>query len=152
VRGLQQMRHLMNDNVFEALLRLSGEIGIQSNRTRAVIATTPFCLHSLNEEASHRRCEQEVNYFGNFSGLCAPISGCCVPSVLISETRLQNARAKNGRIYRGLLARPKRFELLTPRFVVWCSIPVLEGPPDTAARKKISVPEVVPDRARDLTR
>ena len=23
----------------------------------------------------------------------------------------------------GLLARPKRFELLTPKFVIWCSIP-----------------------------
>jgi hypothetical protein len=60
--------------------------------------------------------EQEVNYFGDFSGLCAPISGHCVPSVLISETPLRNVRAKNGRIYRDLLARPKRFELLTPRF------------------------------------
>jgi hypothetical protein len=66
--------------------------------------------------------EQEVNYFGDFSGLCAPISGHCVPSVLISETPLRNVRAKNGRIYRDLLARPKRFELLTPRFVVWCSV------------------------------
>jgi hypothetical protein len=67
------------------------------------------------------RHEQEVNYFGDFSGLCAPISGHRVPSVLISETPLQNVRSKNGRIYRALLARPKRFELLTPRFVVWCS-------------------------------
>jgi hypothetical protein len=42
--------------------------------------------------------EQEVNYFGDFSGLCAAISGDCVPSVLIFETRLPNVRAKNARI------------------------------------------------------
>src|SRR6266571_2844952 len=29
--------------------------------------------------------------------------------------------------FRGLLARPKRFELLTPRFVVWCSIQLSYG-------------------------
>jgi hypothetical protein len=34
---------------------------------------------------------------------------------------LRKLRAKKQSIYGGLLARPKRFELLTPRFVVWCS-------------------------------
>jgi hypothetical protein len=34
------------------------------------------------------------------------------------RSHFRDVRAKNGRIYRGLLARPKRFELLTPRFVV----------------------------------
>ena len=29
--------------------------------------------------------------------------------------------------YLKLLARPKRFELLTPRFVVWCSIQLSYG-------------------------
>jgi hypothetical protein len=79
------------------------------------------------KSAAQWQREQEVNYFGSFSGLCAPISGFCVPSVLISATRLRNPRAKNARIFRGLLARPKRFELLTPRFVVWCSIRLSYG-------------------------
>ena len=68
-----------------------------------------------------------MNYFGNFSGLCALISGYCVPFVLISETWVRNARAKNARICRGLLARPNGFEPLTPRFVVWCSIQLSYG-------------------------
>ncbi len=29
--------------------------------------------------------------------------------------------------FNGLVARPKRFELLTPRFVVWCSIQLSYG-------------------------
>jgi hypothetical protein len=47
--------------------------------------------------------------------------------VALLSTRLQNVRVKKGRIYRDLLARPKRFELLTPRFVVWCSIQLSYG-------------------------
>ena len=39
-----------------------------------------------------------------------------------------------------LLARPKRFELLTPRFVVWCSIQLSYGrlipQPETGARDR----------------
>jgi hypothetical protein len=84
-----------------------------------------ICDETLGQ--AQRRREQAVNYFGNFSGLCALISGYCVPFVLFSETWLRNTRAKNARIYRGLLARPKRFELLTPRFVVWCSIQLSYG-------------------------
>jgi hypothetical protein len=38
------------------------------------------------------------------------------------------------------VARPKRFELLTPRFVVWCSIQLSYGrlipPPDTGLRDR----------------
>jgi hypothetical protein len=30
-------------------------------------------------------------------------------------------------VFIGFLARPKRFELLTPRFVVWCSIQLSYG-------------------------
>ena len=78
------------------------------------VPQTPDC----SDKPSACQREQEVNYFGDFSGLSAPISGHRVPSVLIFETRLQNVRAKNAPIYRDLLARPKRFELLTPRFVV----------------------------------
>jgi hypothetical protein len=52
VRGFEQVKHLVNQNVFEAFLRLSGEIGIQSDRTRAVIATPPLGLHPLDENPS----------------------------------------------------------------------------------------------------
>jgi hypothetical protein len=50
----------------------------------------------------------------DFSGPWAPISGTCVRYVLISENWLRNFRAKKGQFYWAFLARPKRFELLTP--------------------------------------
>ena len=43
-----------------------------------------------------------------------------------------------------LLARPKRFELLTPRFVVWCSIQLSYG------RKTMSGRRATPDGVRRL--
>jgi hypothetical protein len=53
------------------------------------------------------------------------------------EAELANTNDKLGRLYRvrncawsrfcTQLARPKRFELLTPRFVVWCSIQLSYG-------------------------
>jgi hypothetical protein len=42
------------------------------------------------------------------------------------------------------MARPKRFELLTPRFVVWCSIQLSYGRVLRIAR------EVFPNRAKRL--
>ena len=59
----EQMSHLVNNNVFEAFPRLSGEIGIQSDRARAVIAATPFGLHSLDEEPPHRYPKQPPPFF-----------------------------------------------------------------------------------------
>jgi hypothetical protein len=41
-----------------------------------------------------------------------------------------------------MLARPKRFELLTPRFVVWCSIQLSYGRVLRIAR------EMSPDRTK----
>jgi hypothetical protein len=77
-----------------------------------------------------------VNGRDFFGTLCADFGILCPFRSHICGS-VQNVRAKKARIYRGLLARPKRFELLTPRFVVWCSIPVVEGPAVTAARKNI---------------
>ena len=39
----------------------------------------------------------------------------------------QVRRMKISKQFRWMLARPKRFELLTPRFVVWCSIQLSYG-------------------------
>jgi hypothetical protein len=46
------------------------------------------------------------------------------PDVKAGETA---AKITNTRIVKMLVARPKRFELLTPRFVVWCSIQLSYG-------------------------
>ncbi len=43
----------------------------------------------------------------------------------------RNAATTHKKDYKflGKMARPKRFELLTPRFVVWCSIQLSYGRP-----------------------
>src|SRR5262249_37013683 len=56
------------------------------------------------------------------------------------EATFRINRAKSSK-FNGLLARPKRFELLTPRFVVWCSIQLSYGRVLRIAR------EVFPNRA-----
>jgi hypothetical protein len=71
--------------------------------------------------------EQEVNLLRGFFGtLCADFGTLCPFRSHIRDSAAKRQR-KNGRIYRYLLARPKRFELLTPRFVVWCSIQLSYG-------------------------
>src|SRR5215510_10181826 len=53
------------------------------------------------------------------------------------EASFRINRAKSSK-FNGLLARPKRFELLTPRFVVWCSIQLSYGRVLRIAREKRS--------------
>jgi hypothetical protein len=76
-------------------------IGNPLIKTRAFPGVPKLHTHSRAQR------EQGVNHFGNFSGLCAPISGHCVLSVLLAEARLQNVRAKNTRII-GLCWRARR--------------------------------------------
>jgi hypothetical protein len=59
----EQVRHLVDDNVLEALPRLSGKIGIQSNGGRPVIAAAPFSLHSLEEEPLYPYTHQPLPFF-----------------------------------------------------------------------------------------
>jgi hypothetical protein len=51
-------------------------------------------------------------------------NNCAVASILLPAQTRMEARPKifgrNISLFRGLLARPERFELPTPRFVVWC--------------------------------
>jgi hypothetical protein len=53
VRRFEEVNHLVNDNVLKAFPRLSGEVRIQSDGPGAVVAATPFRLHSLNEKSPH---------------------------------------------------------------------------------------------------
>jgi hypothetical protein len=48
--------------------------------------------------------------------------GCYLVATRCRSTGSLGHHRRNLRDPRGLLARPKRFELLTPRFVVWCSL------------------------------
>ena len=63
VRGFEQVNHLVNHDVFEAFPRLPCEIGIQSDRTRAVIATSPLGLHSLDEDPPHLYPHQSLPFY-----------------------------------------------------------------------------------------
>jgi hypothetical protein len=61
-----------------------------------------------------------------FGTLCADFGMLCpIRSHFGDSTGKRESEERAN--YRALLARPKRFELLTPRFVVWCSISVVEG-------------------------
>jgi hypothetical protein len=63
VRGFDQVSHLVDDDIFKAFPRLSSKIGIQSDGPHAVIAATPFRLHSLHEESAHAYPHQSLPFF-----------------------------------------------------------------------------------------
>ena len=49
VGWLQQVRHLMHDDVFEQILRLLHELRVEADMTRTVIAASPLGLHPLEK-------------------------------------------------------------------------------------------------------
>jgi hypothetical protein len=53
VGWLDQMRHLMQNNIFEAFHRLFRQIGVQSDIPRGRGAASLFRFHSLNQHAVH---------------------------------------------------------------------------------------------------
>ena len=52
MRRFQQVNHLVQDDIFEALFRLLGELGVQANGAGGRIAAAPLGLHLLYEEAA----------------------------------------------------------------------------------------------------
>jgi hypothetical protein len=63
---------------------------------------------------------------GFFGTLCADFGTLCPFRSHIRDSAAKR-QSEERTYYRDLLARPKRFELLTPRFVVWCSIQLSYG-------------------------
>jgi hypothetical protein len=53
MRGLNEMDHLMNDHVFEQVLRLSHELRIEADVSCPMVAAPPLRLHPLKEIPSH---------------------------------------------------------------------------------------------------
>lgn len=51
--ALNEMDHLMNDHVFEEVLRLRRELRIETNMPCLVVAASPLGLHALKEIPSH---------------------------------------------------------------------------------------------------
>jgi hypothetical protein len=53
VSGFDQVRHFVDDDVFEAFARFLGQVRIEPDGGGAGGAATPFGFHLLNEEALH---------------------------------------------------------------------------------------------------
>jgi hypothetical protein len=53
VRGLQQMNHLVHDDILQTFRWLLGQIGIEPDALGRWTTATPFRLHPLHEEALH---------------------------------------------------------------------------------------------------
>lgn len=53
MRWLHEVNHLVNDDVFQEILRLPHQLRIQTNMPGLVIATPPFGLHPLQEIRCH---------------------------------------------------------------------------------------------------
>ena len=49
VGGFDQVRHFMNDDVIQQILRFLHEFCVQTNVAIAMIARAPLCLHSLKK-------------------------------------------------------------------------------------------------------
>ncbi len=49
VGGFQQVDHLVDDDVFEEVLRLLHQLGVQPDTTFAVVAAPPLRFHPLQE-------------------------------------------------------------------------------------------------------
>jgi len=52
VRWLAQMRHLVNDNVFEKVLRFLDEFCVKPDMPGTVVATSPLSFHPLQHDAA----------------------------------------------------------------------------------------------------
>jgi len=53
MRRLNQMSHLVNDHIFEKILRLRHELRIQADVPCLVIAASPLGFHPLKKIASY---------------------------------------------------------------------------------------------------
>lgn len=51
VRRFDQMDHFMNDHILKQVTRLLGQFRVEPNMSLAMIAATPFGLHTLQEVA-----------------------------------------------------------------------------------------------------
>ena len=54
---LDQMREFVNNDILEALFRLLGEFGIETDSAGSWVAATPLGFHPLHVEPAHRDVE-----------------------------------------------------------------------------------------------
>jgi hypothetical protein len=65
VSGFQQVPHFVYDDVFEALPRFAGEIGIEPDAGGGAAAASPFRLHSPDKVAFHTDTHERLP-FGDY--------------------------------------------------------------------------------------
>ena len=62
VRRLNEMNHLVNDDVLEEILWLFHEFCIQADVCRFVIAASPLRLHPLQEVSGHCHVQLQLPF------------------------------------------------------------------------------------------
>lgn len=63
VRWFYQVRHFVNDYVYEQILRLLHQLSIDTNVTRPVVATLPLGFHPLQEIFANRHPQFCLPFF-----------------------------------------------------------------------------------------
>ena len=63
MRRLQQVRHLVNDDVFEKVLRFLHEFCVKPDVSSAVVATSPLGFHPLQKIGRHIHFELRLPSF-----------------------------------------------------------------------------------------
>src|SRR4051812_7038568 len=53
MRGLDEVNHLVNDDIFEQVLWFLHQLGVESNVTSPVVAASPFGFHPLQKVAAN---------------------------------------------------------------------------------------------------
>lgn len=62
VGRFQQVKHFVDDDIFEALAGFFSEFGVYANRASGRAATSPFGFHPLNEEAGDLNAEDRFPF------------------------------------------------------------------------------------------
>ena len=62
VGWLQQVDHLMDHDVFEALAGFLGEVGVEADGAGVRVATAPLGFHALHEDATHLHAHQRFPF------------------------------------------------------------------------------------------
>ena len=60
MRPLDQMNHLVDDDVLETRSRLFREIGVEADAAVVRVAVPPLGLHPLHEESLHSHVQQRL--------------------------------------------------------------------------------------------
>src|SRR5258707_15733392 len=79
VRGLNEMDHLVSNHVFEQVLRLLYQFGVEADVLRPVVAASPLSLHALQKIAVQSDLKLPFPFLNKWRYLL--VEQCFVPLV-----------------------------------------------------------------------